>query len=223
MTNGSVVISWVAYSHGFGRDQIHFTLEDAEMSWKARSSSNPPSTHPSILHLLLIITRTHQLMAPGSIVRFGSTTAIRVSMTLFYRHFFHPVKTFMRVSAGAIALKVVIYLTIIIGYLVICRPMRYASFPEGPGHCGDIHTFQSYTSVSAIVLDVITVALPMPLVWGLATSTRRKWGLSVIFGLGVLYVRTFLNCSCFSAREVGNVQLILVMWCPASASSQSSA
>ncbi|KAL3462034.1 hypothetical protein BJX64DRAFT_288775 [Aspergillus heterothallicus] len=130
------------------------------------------------------------LMAPGSIVWYGSTAAIRVSMTLFYRQLFHPVKTFIRISSGVIALNALALLVVIVTVLTICRPMRYAAFPEGDGHCGDVRSFQSYTSASAIVLDAITVALPMPLLWNLSMTRRRKWGLSVIFGLGILICAT---------------------------------
>ncbi|KAL4756770.1 uncharacterized protein BDW70DRAFT_164198 [Aspergillus foveolatus] len=140
-------------------------------------------TRPELSDYMLLVGF---LMAPGSIVWFGSTTAIRVSMTIFYRQLFHPVKTFILISGGVIALNGLAFFVVIMTSLLICRPMRYAAFPEGDGHCGDIRSFQSYTSVSAIVLDAITVALPMPLLWNLSMTRRRKWGLSAIFGLGIL-------------------------------------
>jgi hypothetical protein len=38
MTNGSAVIMWATYAHGFGLDQSRFRLADAEMLWKVHNS-----------------------------------------------------------------------------------------------------------------------------------------------------------------------------------------
>ncbi|KAL4744745.1 hypothetical protein BDW72DRAFT_199286 [Aspergillus terricola var. indicus] len=145
----------------------------------------PPELSDYML-LVGFVSLPLSLMAPGSIIWFGSTTAIRVSMTIFYRQLFRPVKTFTLVSGGVVAFNGLAFLVVIMTSLLICRPMRHAAFPEGEGHCGDVRSFQSYTSVSAIVLDIITVVLPMPLLWNLSMTRRRKCGLSVIFGLGIL-------------------------------------
>jgi hypothetical protein len=93
MTNGSVVTSWAAYSHGFGRDQIHFTLADAERA----SPAIGQSSHPLYFNLLI---PPHQLMAPGSIVWFGPTTPIRISMTLLPAPF-SAREIFIRISRAS--------------------------------------------------------------------------------------------------------------------------
>ncbi|KAJ0418882.1 hypothetical protein BJY00DRAFT_314561 [Aspergillus carlsbadensis] len=179
LTAGSVVIMWASYSHGVGLDQSRFTVADVEMAGRAGSPDHPfPHLRP--------YSNVHQLTAPVSIVWFGSTTAIRISMTLFYRKLFRPVKSFMRVSAAVIAANALIYVTATSAFLAISHHMRYAGFLVRPGHWGNLLAVQTFASISSIVLDAITVALPMPLVWMLATSRQRKWGLSVIFGLGIL-------------------------------------
>ena len=37
-----------------------------------------------------------------------------------------------------------------------------------------------------IFLDLVTVLLPLPMIWGLQMSRKRKWIVTGIFGLGAL-------------------------------------
>lgn len=54
------------------------------------------------------------------------------------------------------------------------------------GHCG--HRIPAYTAIAAldIVGDMMILALPMPMIWNLRSSTASKIGLSFVFALGIL-------------------------------------
>ena len=50
------------------------------------------------------------------------------------------------------------------------------------------NTFSMAIFGSCIVLDFITLCLPLPVIQSLHMSTRRKWKVACIFWLGILYV-----------------------------------
>ncbi|KAL8726094.1 MAG: hypothetical protein Q9166_006931 [cf. Caloplaca sp. 2 TL-2023] len=69
----------------------------------------------------------------------------------------------------------------------LCRPFAYNwdKTIEG-GRCGALNA--AYISIAALDIlgDAMIIALPMPSVWRLQTSTATKIGLTVIFTLGLL-------------------------------------
>lgn len=47
---------------------------------------------------------------------------------------------------------------------------------------------QIVTAVLVMVLDITIAVLPMPVLWGLNMPTRKKWGITVLFSLGLMWV-----------------------------------
>lgn len=79
-------------------------------------------------------------------------------------------------------------MTILIGFL-ICRPVAKNWDPTSPGHCGN--RLAGYTAVSVVnvLVDVIMLALPLPMVLRLrVTKPAHKWALLGVFGIGVVTV-----------------------------------
>lgn len=67
----------------------------------------------------------------------------------------------------------------------LCRPFQYnwdKSIPNG--HCGALDPAYISIAVLDIVGDAMIVALPMPSIWRLHTTTTTKIGLSAVFALG---------------------------------------
>jgi hypothetical protein len=54
------------------------------------------------------------------------------------------------------------------------------------GHCGDLASFGLYTAITTLISDAMVVVLPMPMLWRLQMETKRKIGLSVVFGMGIM-------------------------------------
>lgn len=78
-------------------------------------------------------------------------------------------------------------MTILIGFL-ICRPVAKNWDPTSPGVCGN--RLAGYTAVSVVnvVVDVLMLALPLPMVLRLQVKPGYKWALTGIFGIGVVTV-----------------------------------
>lgn len=74
---------------------------------------------------------------------------------------------------------------ILIGSLM-CRPFAYSwDRTIAGGHCGDSLKMELSTCVVNIILDFMIVLLPLPLLWTLHVSLKKKALLSGIFSLGL--------------------------------------
>ena len=127
-----------------------------------------------------------QLFPATQILWNSATTCIRISVILLYRQLLGPVKVFGRVCIGIAVLNIVNFICIFIVTLTICRPLSYIYLRVGPGHCGNIKAFETYTAVISIVLDTTVVVLPLPLLWKLQMKTGKKIGITVILSLGTM-------------------------------------
>lgn len=71
--------------------------------------------------------------------------------------------------------------------LLLCKPVVFnwdRSIPEG--HCGNVKANGVAGAAINTAIDIATVCLPMPIIWGLHLPTKSKVSLSFIFGLGGL-------------------------------------
>lgn len=69
-----------------------------------------------------------------------------------------------------------------------CRPFKAAFDPEDlfTDRCIDLQAYYWGTTGANLILDVVILALPLHMVWGLKISRKQKLGLSGIFLLGSL-------------------------------------
>ena len=72
--------------------------------------------------------------------------------------------------------------------LLLCRPLAKTWNPLLPGVCGSSSATILAEAVINMVLDITILSLPMPLVWRLQMTRRRKIILTIVFGLGFMYV-----------------------------------
>ena len=69
-----------------------------------------------------------------------------------------------------------------------CRPRSKIWNPGTPGHCFDNKTLYIFSAGFNVASDIAMLSVPLYLIWTLQTSVRRKFGISAIFGTGLLYV-----------------------------------
>ena len=70
-----------------------------------------------------------------------------------------------------------------------CAPRAKIWKPWLPGHCIDINIAFITTAAINIISDVAILVLPMKIIWHLQMPIKRKWGVTAMFGTGVLYAR----------------------------------
>ncbi|KAF1998138.1 hypothetical protein P154DRAFT_604424 [Amniculicola lignicola CBS 123094] len=157
---GVTVILWAVYSHGWGLDVQFFTIEYQIFAGK-------------LFVAILIIWNT-------------AVSAIRISILLFYIRIFAVTK-FRWAFIAVTILNVAELIAVLVASLTICQPISYAFNPTTPGgHCGNTKGLQKFTTYWSLVTDVTIVSLPMPILWSLNMRTRKKIGLVIIMGMGII-------------------------------------
>ena len=73
------------------------------------------------------------------------------------------------------------------GDIFQCTPVNYLwDKTVSGGHCIDFGILVIVGGVVNTVTDVVMLILPMPVLWKLQMSTRKKWTVSAIFLMGGL-------------------------------------
>ena len=104
----------------------------------------------------------------------------------FYMTIFRSNRAFLTVAYALLVLVVAFGVGIVISDVLTCRPLAKYWDPLQPGVCEDSRVSLVALSSCNIIADLTTVFLPLPMIWGLQTTTWRKIELSIIFTLGFL-------------------------------------
>ncbi|KAJ0414035.1 hypothetical protein BJY00DRAFT_319216 [Aspergillus carlsbadensis] len=132
------------------------------------------------------LVRTLKIVASSTFIWATATTLVKLSLLSLYLHVFKSELIF-RILAYIVAILCVMF-TIAVTILgaLFCRPFAYNwdRSIEG-GRCIDSPKFQLSTAVVNIILDFFVVLLPLPVLWSLHMSWKRKVMLSGIFSLGL--------------------------------------
>jgi hypothetical protein len=96
----------------------------------------------------------------------------------------------LRSAAYSVYAIVVLYFIAHMALLLrICKPIALQWDPtRGGGHCGDITKQEISSAVMNMILDLFIVLLPMPILWNLRISTKKKVAIGGILSLGLLCV-----------------------------------
>ncbi|KAE8391555.1 hypothetical protein BDV23DRAFT_193107 [Aspergillus alliaceus] len=72
--------------------------------------------------------------------------------------------------------------------IFICKPMSRLWTPEYPEGCLDMTSFNYFNGAFHVATDILLALLPIPIVRKLQTNRRRKIGLIIAFGIGILTI-----------------------------------
>jgi hypothetical protein len=117
-----------------------------------------------------------------------AVSTIKISILLIYRSVFNCHPRFLWLVYLVMALCGIFCVGSYIGLLLMCRPIAFFwDWSIKGGYCPLDPVRADYISGTAnLVLDIILVVMPTPIVWQLRLSTRKKVGVSAMFGLGSL-------------------------------------
>ena len=118
-----------------------------------------------------------------------SVAMVKVSaLGLFITIF--PSKRFHQVAYLLIGITTSYGISFAITSLAACRPFAFNwDKTIKNGRCIDTARFYIAQTILGLLLDVIVVAVPMPMLWGLRMRVQRKIVLTCLFGMGILYVQ----------------------------------
>jgi hypothetical protein len=143
-------------------------------------------------------------------------TTTRMSVLLFLRRIFYVLRSFRWAVAVVAGIVVANGVVAVVLYARQCAPDR--NLP-GEFRCVDVGTAFMLPIALGILADLIIVALPLPVVWRLQLSPRRRAGLVFVFLLGLLYVLLRKSCiliicisQCHSGISFCGSKLVLKAW-----------
>jgi hypothetical protein len=111
----------------------------------------------------------------------------KISILVFYLRIF-PHEWFRYTAFGTIAMITTSTIIIFLMTVFSCHPIAYFWDRDLGGKCLDVNALAYANSGMSIVQDLIIVALPIPVLFGLNMSTKKKIGVGLMFAVGSLYV-----------------------------------
>jgi hypothetical protein len=71
---------------------------------------------------------------------------------------------------------------------LLCRPVTYNWNKTITGTCADVALAYLFAGISNLLIDLIIVALPLPMLWKLQLPVAKKIGISAMFSIGAVFV-----------------------------------
>lgn len=123
-----------------------------------------------------------------SLVYNAGLSLIKLSVVFFYLRVFKNVRVYKYAIWFGGFLAITWFLVTSFSSAFGCTPVRAAWHPEITHTCIAIEKDLLATAISDVIIDLYILLLPMPILWHLRLSTRRKMSLTGIFLCGYWYV-----------------------------------
>lgn len=133
------------------------------------------------------------------------TAAVKLSLLLLLRRIFASSRPFRATTTAFAAVLVVWCLTVVFFQVFSCAPVHsFWDFADRRS-CIDTTKFYNGVAISNILFDFILLALPLPMIWQLQMSIRKKIQVSFIFILGgFTIVCSILRTIALGSLDVNN-------------------
>ena len=126
---------------------------------------------------------SYQMAFAIQFVYIFAVAPVKISVLLFYRRIFGTRK--FGIALMTVGVVVVLW-TIAFFFATLLQAWPISFNWTHIGTPTDFPVMYWVCAATDIFLDVITLALPLPMIWGLQMSQKRKWMVTGIFGLGAL-------------------------------------
>lgn len=129
------------------------------------------------------LTRRTQALLVGQLLWIAAVTLIRASVIFLYIYIF-CIKPFRMACYVVLTINLAYFTATVLACCLICRPFAFNWDQSLHGTCGDQKSLDLFIGVFNLLMDIVTVALPMPVLWGLQMPIGRKVAISGLFSLG---------------------------------------
>jgi hypothetical protein len=127
----------------------------------------------------------------SEIVFAASLGLVKISILLGYHELFFVLVWIKRFIWFMVVVCVLLLVMNTVGLFVICSPVEENYGPGANGRCLlSRSSGASLSTIINIVVDIVLVVIPSCVVWTLKINMLRKIGVSIMFGLGLLYVKS---------------------------------
>ncbi|KAL7625749.1 hypothetical protein AAE478_004972 [Parahypoxylon ruwenzoriense] len=115
-------------------------------------------------------------------------TLIKLSVLHFYLKIFRQ-PVFVRIVYAVIGMCIAFWFGAFFATVLFCIPPQKQWLPETTeGYCGDENALYSACASTDLGIEVIVIALPMPVLWSLQLPRPKKIALTFVFGLGFVII-----------------------------------
>lgn len=128
--------------------------------------------------------RGDKALLVGQLLWITAVTLIRASVLALYIRIFRT-PSFRTTCYVVHGFNMAYFLAVVLACCLICRPFAFLWNHSIDGFCGDQKSLDLFIGVFNLLMDLTTVALPMPVLWGLQARTKKKLVITGIFSLGV--------------------------------------
>lgn len=119
-----------------------------------------------------------------------TTTVLKLAILGLYRRTF-VTKAFQRAIFIVTVFILADSLGLLLAECLYCIPAEHLWNPKVPGKCINRVVYTTLASCTLLVTDLVLYLMPLPVIWKLQMTMRRKLELTFIFMLGGLYVAPF--------------------------------
>jgi len=127
-----------------------------------------------------------KLFVPAPMLWSCATTCVKLSILWFYIGIFEW-HGFRPAAYVVMAVSIALWVAVILESFLLCSPFEYTwNKVTVTGTCGS--STEAYLSVAIVnlIIDLSIVALPMPILWRLQMSWKKKAAISALLGLGLI-------------------------------------
>ena len=111
-------------------------------------------------------------------------TLVKLSALLFYARVFKNITWYRRTLLAAGILAIAWWIAFVLVATFTCLPVDKQWIKAKRGHCIDPASTYIGTATPNVLIDLFILLLPMPMIWRLQASVRRRLALGVVFALG---------------------------------------
>lgn len=114
----------------------------------------------------------------------------KLSILLLFMKVFVPFKrgAVYWTNQALIYVNGLFYFGAVISLICQCIPRAKISNPTLPGKCTDVYLSFMISGVFNVLSDFFILIFPIWAIWHLQMPMKRKFGISIVFATGVLYV-----------------------------------
>ncbi|PWY85018.1 hypothetical protein BO70DRAFT_335139 [Aspergillus heteromorphus CBS 117.55] len=176
-------------THGLGRRTSDLTATEASLQHQVRTSS--------------------PLIVAAAVTSLVGTVGCKLSMLALYSSLFHAYRFMCILIWLSTAFILAYFITFLCLNLTQCQPLSHHWNPAPNDWCRPLQIEDLLLTGLNIFIDTLIAVLPTPVIWTLQMSSRNRWMVSSMFGMGLIVVaimawRLQVTANMFKTRNLGH-------------------
>ena len=122
---------------------------------------------------------------PAQLLWAAANTCVKISILSLYTSLF-PSRRFILLCYATMAVTSAYFLSVLLETFLLCQPVQFNWDKSIAGTCEGQNTAYLVAGITNLLIDVFVVVMPMPMLFGLRMSLRKRLGVVGMFSLGAV-------------------------------------